>query len=359
MQTTSSQCQEYYRIFVGGLSFDVDNHKLKESFSPFGNLKKALVIRDQKTGKSKGYGFATFSSRDSFLEAMRTQIFINGRLADCHEVLTKGALKEQEQRDVSNKLFVGGVSQNTTAEDLEWYFSKFGAIKEARILYDGKSGKSRGFGFVLFSTAASLEYVFNVQEHRIRGKIVEIKRFSKEKDFKDLEAEVPVEVEQPVKPKKNKKKKSTQTQEAKKKKRLESISTQSEKDKQSLSEEFDFSSFAHNAKKLVPVADQDVETEQMDQPGATNDQKPIGGYRGQFSMGNFYSNATPHGFDFGFSQPINFGGLSIMTQKSVNSGYPTVSQKTDACVQDSWHPSQQLSYFTGSSSSIPAYRRCF
>lgn len=177
-----SSSNEFYRIFVGGLSFEVDNNRLREAFAPFNNLKKALVIRDQRSGQSRGYGFVTFSCKKSFNTALATPVVILGRKADCHPVLTKGALKEQEQRDMANKVFVGGISQNTLAEDLKRYFARYGPIIETRILYDGKTGKSRGFGFVLYKSAASVDALFAIPEHKIKGKIVEIKKFSKDKD---------------------------------------------------------------------------------------------------------------------------------------------------------------------------------
>ena len=173
---------EVFRIFVGGLSYDVDNHQLKENFQRFSSLKKALVIRDQKTGQSKGYGFVTFSSKAAFDAALRSTVYVHGRPADLHPVLTKGALKDQEQRDVSHKLFIGGISQTVTCEDLHRYFAQFGRIKESRILYDGKTGKSRGFGFVLFEKLADAEVVLSISVHKLKKKQVEIKRFSKEKE---------------------------------------------------------------------------------------------------------------------------------------------------------------------------------
>lgn len=184
--TPSAQSPEYYRIFVGGLSYEVDNHRLKETFVLFGDLKKALVIRDQSSGQSRGYGFVTFSSKEAFIRAMANPLFILGRKADCHQVLTKGALKEQEQRDLSNKIFVGGISQNTQNSDIRKYFSKFGPIKESRILYDGKSGKSRGFAFVLYQKPESVDQVFSGIEHKLKSKVIEIKRFSNEK-MKEME----------------------------------------------------------------------------------------------------------------------------------------------------------------------------
>jgi len=48
------------------------------------------------------------------------------------------------------KLFVGNLSWNTTDNDLNEAFSRFGQISEAIVITDRNSGRSRGFGFVTF-----------------------------------------------------------------------------------------------------------------------------------------------------------------------------------------------------------------
>jgi hypothetical protein len=80
----------------------------------------------------------------------------------------------------TNKLFVGGLPQNTTANELRDHFEKFGAVSDAVVMIDPTTGRSRGFGFVCFlpghdgaeAVAASLEKYDN---HRIRGKWIEVK----------------------------------------------------------------------------------------------------------------------------------------------------------------------------------------
>jgi hypothetical protein len=52
------------------------------------------------------------------------------------------------------KLFVGGLSWNTTSDELRLAFSKFGPIQEATVIMDRTTGRSRGFGFVSFENAA-------------------------------------------------------------------------------------------------------------------------------------------------------------------------------------------------------------
>lgn len=141
-------------------------------------MKKALVIRDPRTKKSKGYGFITFSNSDQYEKALSTPTFINNRKADCHAVLSKSNLKKKKKRDVLQKIFVGGIAQTTTNEDLKAYFSEYGEINDCRILLDGNSGKSRGFAFLLFREQRSIDLLLNDGPiHKIVGKEVECKLF--------------------------------------------------------------------------------------------------------------------------------------------------------------------------------------
>ena len=48
------------------------------------------------------------------------------------------------------KLFVGGLSWDTTTDDLRAAFSKFGTIVDVAVVPDRATGRSRGFGFVTF-----------------------------------------------------------------------------------------------------------------------------------------------------------------------------------------------------------------
>lgn len=52
---------------------------------------------------------------------------------------------------MSKKLFVGGLSWDTTDASLTQAFESFGEIIEATVITDRESGRSRGFGFVTFA----------------------------------------------------------------------------------------------------------------------------------------------------------------------------------------------------------------
>jgi len=52
---------------------------------------------------------------------------------------------------MTKKVFVGGLSWNTTDDGLRQAFEQFGEVTEAKVIKDRDTGRSRGFGFVTFS----------------------------------------------------------------------------------------------------------------------------------------------------------------------------------------------------------------
>ncbi len=55
---------------------------------------------------------------------------------------------------MSKKLFVGGLSWDTTDDGLREAFSRFGSVIEAKVVTDRETGRSRGFGFVGYQDPA-------------------------------------------------------------------------------------------------------------------------------------------------------------------------------------------------------------
>jgi RNA recognition motif-containing protein len=62
--------------------------------------------------------------------------------------------ERQRKSDMSKKLFVGGLSWNTTDETLREAFARFGEVIEAKVVSDRETGRSRGFGFVSYQDPA-------------------------------------------------------------------------------------------------------------------------------------------------------------------------------------------------------------
>eukprot|EP00607_Mallomonas_marina_P006805 CAMPEP_0182426140 /NCGR_PEP_ID=MMETSP1167-20130531/12623_1 /TAXON_ID=2988 /ORGANISM="Mallomonas Sp, Strain CCMP3275" /LENGTH=413 /DNA_ID=CAMNT_0024607361 /DNA_START=118 /DNA_END=1359 /DNA_ORIENTATION=- len=73
------------------------------------------------------------------------------------------------------KVFVGGLSWQTTEEGLRYYFEKFGELTDAALMTDKRTGQPRGFGFVTFKDPAAADLVLG-QEHTIDARLVDVKR---------------------------------------------------------------------------------------------------------------------------------------------------------------------------------------
>ncbi|MBU0756065.1 MAG: RNA-binding protein [Planctomycetes bacterium] len=58
-------------VYVGNLSYDVDDAALEALFTPFGTVESAKVIQDRETGRSKGFGFVEMSSDEEAQEAIQ------------------------------------------------------------------------------------------------------------------------------------------------------------------------------------------------------------------------------------------------------------------------------------------------
>ncbi|MCP4445128.1 MAG: RNA-binding protein [Myxococcales bacterium] len=58
---------------------------------------------------------------------------------------------------MSSKLFVGGLSWDTTDQSLAAAFSAFGTVTDAKVILDRDTGRSRGFGFVTFDAPADAQ----------------------------------------------------------------------------------------------------------------------------------------------------------------------------------------------------------
>jgi len=58
------------KVYVGNLPWSVDDSKLQDLFSEFGEISEALVLKDKFSGRSKGFGFVTFNSDDEAKKAI-------------------------------------------------------------------------------------------------------------------------------------------------------------------------------------------------------------------------------------------------------------------------------------------------
>ncbi|KAJ5728970.1 RNA recognition motif domain eukaryote [Penicillium malachiteum] len=139
-------------LYVGGLDPRVTEDILKQIFETTGHVVSVKIIPD-KNFNSKGYnyGFVEFDDPGAAERAMQT---LNGRRIHQSEIRVNWAYQSNNtnKEDTSNHfhIFVGDLSNEVNDDILLQAFSAFGTISEARVMWDMKTGRSRGYGFVAF-----------------------------------------------------------------------------------------------------------------------------------------------------------------------------------------------------------------
>ncbi|KAF8103149.1 hypothetical protein N665_0188s0102 [Sinapis alba] len=75
----------YNKVFVGGLAWETPTEEMRRYFDQFGEILEAVIITDNNTRKSKGYGFVTFREANSATRAVGDpNPVIDGRKANCN-----------------------------------------------------------------------------------------------------------------------------------------------------------------------------------------------------------------------------------------------------------------------------------
>lgn len=82
-------------------------------------------------------------------------------------------------KDDDKKLFVGGLSRQTTDRELKEYFGQFGEIESVTVKIDQFTGQSRGFAFIVFNNPKTIDKLLAAGDHYIQKRKVDPKRVSK------------------------------------------------------------------------------------------------------------------------------------------------------------------------------------
>jgi len=145
------QAECFRKAFIGSLNYTTTEETMREHFSKFGEITDCVIMKETKSGKSRGFGFVTYVNMD----CVDTMMKARPHKLDGRELETKRATPREEVgkpgSDISaKKLFVGGIKEGLTEEHLREYFGKYGNIEDCIVMKDKESGKLRGFGFVSF-----------------------------------------------------------------------------------------------------------------------------------------------------------------------------------------------------------------
>ncbi|KAK7378873.1 hypothetical protein VNO80_04321 [Phaseolus coccineus] len=156
------------RLYIGNLPFSITNSQLAELFGEAGTVASVEIVYDRVTGRSRGFAFVTMESVEDAKEAIR--MFdgsqVGGRTAKVNfpevpkggERLVMGAKVRNNYRgfvDSPYKIYCGNLGWGVNSQGLREAFAEQPGILSAKVVYEKDSGRSRGFGFVSFTTAES------------------------------------------------------------------------------------------------------------------------------------------------------------------------------------------------------------
>jgi splicing factor 3B subunit 4 len=171
-------------IYVGNLESSCNENLLLELFVQVGRVKSVYMPKDKLTQAHNGYGFV------EFLDAMDADYAITVmnmlKLYGRPLKVSKSSLnnKAELSRGVGANLFIGNLDPIDVDENLLYdTFSAFGTlIRQPRVMRDGETKESKGFGFVSFDCFESSDNALECMNGQFLGNRQIVVQYAFKKD---------------------------------------------------------------------------------------------------------------------------------------------------------------------------------
>ncbi|XP_024032066.1 heterogeneous nuclear ribonucleoprotein 1 isoform X1 [Morus notabilis] len=174
------------KLFIGGISWDTSEERLKEYFSAYGEVVEAVIMKDRTTGRARGFGFVVFADPSVAERVIMEKHNIDGRMVEAKKAVprdeqsilsrTSSSIQGSPGPGRTRKIFVGGLASTVTESDFKKYFEQFGTITDVVVMYDHNTQRPRGFGFITYDSEEAVDKVLLKTFHELNGKMVEVKR---------------------------------------------------------------------------------------------------------------------------------------------------------------------------------------
>ncbi|KAK3187687.1 hypothetical protein Dsin_027248 [Dipteronia sinensis] len=146
------------KLYFGNLPYNIDSAQLAGIIQDHASPELIEVLYDRDTGRSRGFAFVTMSSIEdcnAVIENLDGSEYLGRNLRV--NFSDKPRSRTPLYAETEYKLFVGNLSWSLTNESLSQAFQQYGNVVGARVLYDGETGRSRGYGFVCYSTKSEMD----------------------------------------------------------------------------------------------------------------------------------------------------------------------------------------------------------
>lgn len=165
----------FTNVYVKNFGEDFTDTDLRKLFEKYGRITSCTVARDDD-GNSKGFGFVAFERHDAAKTAVK---HLHGKeVAEGKRLCVVRAQKKAErlqmlERRLDNNidqpftLYVKNLDRTIDDERLRYEFAPFGTITSARVIMS--EGRSKGFGFVTFTSPEEATRALTAMNGRIIG----------------------------------------------------------------------------------------------------------------------------------------------------------------------------------------------
>ncbi|KAF8108404.1 hypothetical protein N665_0109s0029 [Sinapis alba] len=170
------------KLFIGGISWETTEDRLREYFQSFGEVLEAVIMKDRATGRARGFGFLVFADPNVAEKVVLLRHVIDGKLVEAKKAVPRDDHKSNSSLQgsppgpaSSKKIFVGGLASSVTETEFKKYFAQFGMITDIVVMYDHRTQRPRGFGFISYESEDAVDRVLQRTFHELNGKMVEVK----------------------------------------------------------------------------------------------------------------------------------------------------------------------------------------
>uniref|UniRef100_A0A6Q2WTV1 Polyadenylate-binding protein n=1 Tax=Esox lucius TaxID=8010 RepID=A0A6Q2WTV1_ESOLU len=175
-----AKAKEFTNVYIKNFGDDMNDEKLKEMFDQYGKTLSVKVMTDP-SGKSRGFGFVSYEKHEDANKACEE---MNGQEFNGKTVFVGRAQKKMErQAELKRKfemlkqerisryqgvnLYIKNLDDTIDDEKLRKEFTPFGSITSAKVMLE--EGRSKGFGFVCFSSPEEATKAVTEMNGRIVG----------------------------------------------------------------------------------------------------------------------------------------------------------------------------------------------